>query len=408
MTLIECFDRSVIENIVGCLHLQPNKLIFLGDEQQMSQTAQRYRSFLATRGMYTAIQLRHVRMDKMEAIAAALSDIVTTEKECVIDVTGGDERVLMAVGAMLAQLDERQRRTVSVQKFDLQTGFAQDCDGDGSVIKGKPVKLTVQELVSLHGGIIHPSSEQLARHHTPRDLQTLWELARSEPRTWNRRISILSEFESRADSKTQVFLPLNLIQHGIKQYDEKFTALMALLQKFQERGIIYGLHSRTNSLSYTYAGDLVRCCTLKAGNILEIKTLFEARSLEENGKPYFDDCQMGVHIDWDGIVHPSTNRIPETRNEIDLILTRGLTPLFISCKNGDIGEEELYKLHTVASRFGGPFARKMLIATHLERKNPFSDRAFIQRARDMGIYLVPDAAALSKAEWQQIFISAMQ
>lgn len=408
MTLIECFDRSVIENILGCLHLRPQKLIFLGDEQQMRQAAERYRAFLSSRGMDTKIQLRHVHMDKMDNIVAALNDIVQHEKKCVIDVTGGDERVLMAVGAVLSRLDSQQRQAVSVQQFDPQTGFAQDCDNDGKVIEGHPTKLTVKELVSLHGGIIHPSSEQPSHDHTPRDLETLWELACTEPKVWNRRIAILSEFESRADSRTQVFLPLNYIQHSIKQFDEKYPILLELLQKFQRRGIIHGLLIRTNSVSYTYADELRRCCTLKAGNILEIKTLLEARSLEENGTPYFDDCQMSVQIDWDGIVHPSVSRIPETRNEIDLILTRGLTPLFISCKNGDIGEDELYKLNTVASRFGGPLARKMLIATHLDRKNPFSDRAFIQRARDMGIYLVTDAAELSKSEWKQIFISAME
>ena len=408
MTLIECFDRSVIENIVGCLHLRPEKLIFLGDEQQMCQSVQRYRAFLAARGMDTTIQLYHVRMDKMETIAAALSNIVQNEKQCVIDVTGGDERVLMAVGAMLAQLDERQRRTVSVQKFDLQSGTAQDCDNDGNVVLGNPAKLTVQELVCLHGGIIHPSSAQPAHHYTPRDLQPLWEVASLDSKVWNRRLSSLIEFESRAHSKTQVFLPLNRIQNGIKRFDEKCTEVIALLHEFHKRGIVQGLQCRTNSLSYTYTNDLMRWCTLKAGNILETKTLLEARALEENGKPYFDDCQMGVHIDWDGIVHPSKNRTPETRNEIDLVLTHGLTPLFISCKSGDIGEEELYKLHTVASRFGGPSVRKLLITPHLEQSKPRSDRAFIQRARDMGIYLVPDAADLSNEEWQQIFISAMQ
>ena len=84
-----------------------------------------------------------------------------------------------------------------------------------------------------------------------------------------------------------------------------------------------------------------------------------------------------------------------------------MTPLFISCKNGDIGEEELYKLNTVAERFGSRFARKMLIATDLERKGPMSMKAYIQRAKDMGIYLVTDAGELTDRQWQQIFLDAM-
>ena len=104
----------------------------------------------------------------------------------------------------------------------------------------------------------------------------------------------------------------------------------------------------------------------------------------------------------------SMDHIPETRSEIDVILMHGTTPLFISCKNGNIGEEELYKLHTVAERFGGPYVRKMLIATNLDRKNPTANRAFIQRARDMGIFLVTDADELSETEWADIFQNAMR
>ena len=110
---------------------------------------------------------------------------------------------------------------------------------------------------------------------------------------------------------------------------------------------------------------------------------------------------MGVHIDWDGVVHDSSQRIPETRNEIDVLVTRGVTPLFISCKNGDVDEEELCKLHTVATRFGGETAKKMLVATNLQKKNPMATNAFIQRAKDMGIHLVTDAGKLSHRGWQE-------
>jgi hypothetical protein len=62
----------------------------------------------------------------------------------------------------------------------------------------------------------------------------------------------------------------------------------------------------------------------------------------------------------------------------------------------------------VAERFGGPYAKKMLIATDLERKSPAASRAFIQRAWDMDIFLVTDAAQLSTEEWRQIFKQAMK
>ena len=48
-----------------------------------------------------------------------------------------------------------------------------------------------------------------------------------------------------------------------------------------------------------------------------------------------------------------------------------------------------------------------LIATDLDRKSDAADRSFTQRAWDMDIFLVADAAELTKEEWKQIFLNAM-
>jgi hypothetical protein len=218
---------------------------------------------------------------------------------------------------------------------------------------------------------------------------------------------LLGEFESRSDSKTQVFLPLQHLRHSISNFETKENIVRQLLGKLHQKGIIDDQSSHY-ALEYTYNSPMLRYCTLKAGNVLEVKTLLEGRAVTENDTPYFHDCQMSVSIDWDGVVHDPMDRTPETRNEIDVVLMHGTTPLFISCKNGNIGEEELYKLHTVADRFGGPYAKKMLIATDLDQKSPSANRAFIQRAWDMDIVLVTDAAELSREEWRQIFPKAMQ
>ena len=218
---------------------------------------------------------------------------------------------------------------------------------------------------------------------------------------------LLGEFESRSDSKMQVFLPLSYLRTSISNFESKEESVRELLGKLHRWGIIDDQSSK-NALEYTYTSQLFRYCTLKAGNVLEVKTLLEGRAVQENGESYFSDCQMSVSIDWDGVVHDPMDRVPETRNEIDVVLMHGTTPLLISCKNGNVGEDELYKLHTVAERFGGPYAKKMLIATDLDRKSPTANRAFIQRAWDMDIFLVTDAAELSGAEWCQIFKKAMQ
>ena len=75
---------------------------------------------------------------------------------------------------------------------------------------------------------------------------------------------------------------------------------------------------------------------------------------------------------------------------------------------GDVEEVELYKLNTVAERFGSRFAKKMLIATDLKWKGETFLQAYRQRANDMGIHLVTNAAELTARQWREIFREAME
>ena len=92
-------------------------------------------------------------------------------------------------------------------------------------------------------------------------------------------------------------------------------------------------------------------------------------------------------IGWD-------ERTDGTRNEIDVMLMKGLVPIFISCKNGHVSMEELYKLNTVAERFGRRYSKKVLISSTLEKsKNSEYIRA---RAEDMGIRIIDDVDNMSR------------
>lgn len=405
MTLIECFDRTVLENIAGTLYLRPDKLIIVGDADKVSPFLPRLSHLLSSRKIDTRIELCDITDMSIRQIALALEAVVTTDDQYVIDLTGGEEPVIMAIGALLARLENTQN--ISVQKFRFLLPEATNCGGNLQTANGCQTYLTVEELVSLHGGGIQPLINQPAARYTVKNIDKLWSIVAEDPGAWNDRLSVLAEFEKRSESKDEIMISRSKLEAEIKNFESKEDDFLALMRQFSRKGIIED-RSSWNTIRYRYTSELYRYCTKKAGNVLEVKTLLEARSMTENGMPFFDDCAMGVSIDWDGKIHGKDTGIPDTRNEIDVILTRGMRSLFISCKNGFIGEEELYKLHTVAEYFGGPYAKKMLVATELDQKSAASNRAFAQRARDMGIILITDAAELDSAEWQEVFRSAMR
>jgi len=86
---------------------------------------------------------------------------------------------------------------------------------------------------------------------------------------------------------------------------------------------------------------------------------------------------VGVHIDWDGKLHEGQGE--DVLNEIDVLSLCGNVPVFISCKGGSVDQMALYELDTVASRFGGKYAKKMLVVARELSK------AHALRAEEMGI-----------------------
>ena len=407
MTLIECYTDSHIDNIAACLALRPDRMILIGDARKATDALARYEALLQRRGHTAKLQFEDISGFNFTEIYRLLKELTTNrEEDLVIDLTGGDELVIMAVGAVLANMEPPQRDRVLVQKYDRTEHIIQTCCGGNVERNGTAPTVSIEEILLLHGGTLHPDSRQPAAEYPARALDQLWAFVAEDPRKWNRSVALLNELESRCEEKMRISLPIETLSGSIPNFHDKNESIRSLLSDLQSCGVIEN-NSTDDTIEYNYSSPMMRHCLEKAGNVLEIKTLLEGRAVTKNGLPFFHDCRMSVGIDWDGILHTPMERMPETRNEIDVVLMRHLTPLFISCKNGSIGEEELYKLHTVASRFGGPNVRKMLIATDLNQKSAFSNRAFMQRAWDMDIFLVPDAANLSPEEWQDIFYKAM-
>ena len=404
MTLIECYTDLPIHNIAACLRLHPEKLVFVGDGEKIHQQKRRYEKILHPRGLRPEITVCDTHSKDFDEIRASMERILNSDDSCVIDLTGGDEPVIMALGGALAKLSPERRKKVQVQRLDLATQTVHDCLNDNRLVPGKLVCLSIEELFYLHGGSLYSADYQPPAAFNAKKLDTLWQIVSDSPREWNNGISYLNEFKNRADSSGKESVPLEKLRGSRADFAEKEPVIRHLLEQLHQNGIIR-LRASGDGLEYQFTDPIYRYCALKAGNILELKTLLEARELLDNGAPFFHECLMGVSIDWDGKTNAPDLRSPETRNEIDVVAVHGIAPLFISCKNGTVDETELYKLHTVATRFAGPLARKMLIATELSQKNK---EAITQRAEDMGVLLIPNAAELTKQQWREAFRKVMQ
>ena len=409
MTIIECFERDPLDNIATCLSLRADTLVFIGEKEEIDANIEKYRHFFGKRRPLVKILTQTVKYDDINEVIKTLIDIIKSGDECVVDLSGGDEVVVAAAGAVYAQY--KNEYPITLQRINAKTGDAEDCDGDGEAMMLLDPTITIDELIKLYGGIAVP--EALPDDEITVDsIRPIWNAVTRDPLLWNRKVGALNDFEKHSGAtKTNIHVTINFnqLKNTFAKYEEKLELLNNLIDDLDEFDIIK-IHSRNDGeLRYTYRTPFFRRCLRKAGNALELKTLLEAKGLNKSGQPLFNDCLIGVTIDWDGVLHKSIpGGIKDTRNEIDVMLTSGLTPIFISCKNGDIEEEELYKLNTVAERFGGERAKKVLIATKFLPDNEDSKRSLLQRAKDMNIYLEPDAASLTSDEWHNLFFNIIE
>lgn len=404
MTVIECFARDPIENIATCLSLKPDRLVLVGEADKLQNCDERYKSFLSGKGLKDVrVSLAYVKENDLQDAVLVLSDIVEKGDDCVLDLWGGEEYILAAAGIIY----ERYKKThsISIQQFCSDKGMFCDLDGDGFVASGTIPKITVKELISLYGGVVSPLKQQPERKYTAADIAPLWSIVTKNPRAWNKKISCLGEFEKHAGAtpdSLSVRINFAQIKNSVSDFTQKKQHFDELISELSACGAVKVHRNDFDNYHYSYKNLLIGHCLNGAGNLLEYKTLFDGRALKQNGTDFFNDCLMGVNIDWDGVVHPSYSPIKDTKNEIDCIFMHGLVPLFISCKNGKIGEAELYKLNTVAERFGGKHAKKMLVTTNFHADSEDTRRSVIQRAADMGIKFVPDIADLNSQDWHNL------
>lgn len=406
MTLIEFFDSSATENVVGILYAAPEKAIFVGDgRRKMEKALDIYRSFLDKKGISTELSYKAVNRNKLSNIISIFSEIIEKNEDCVFDLTGGEELYLVAVGILLERYPERVR----VRRFNLNVQTASDPASDTS-LPLPAFSLSAEDNITIYGGkvvkdgmgAIHTHAWELSGDFLS-DVDKIWQLARSAPRFWNAQTTLLSLIDEWAGEEGSLTLTFSqeeakkmLLQKGWRSSCDDY-----FLSSLSKAGLICLRDSDGEEISFSYKDAQTKRILTTAGLALELKIAKHLRAMEDGGSPIYNDVRVGTVIDWDITEEEDA---PHTFNEIDVIAMKDTVPVFISCKNGDIDMDELYKLSSVANRFGGKYTKKVLIATELDKLGPKA--TYIRaRAEDMGIRLIEDVDKMSDGELDRVLRS---
>ncbi|MBQ3182519.1 MAG: DUF1887 family protein [Clostridia bacterium] len=396
MTYVEFFDKTSVRNICSCLADDPDRVIFIGDNKKlMKKYIDIYRELFLQRGKDIDFSYRCVIKNDLDSVIDLLSEIVEKNEEIIFDLDGGEDVYLMAVGMIYERYFDRK---IKLQRVNVQNNTLCLGTDEEKHITG----LSVPEHIRIYdGNVIFDDVIREGTHiwdytdDFKNDIDKMWDICRRDNALWNREIKDLQVLEkNRMPSKDILY---TMIQKSSLERPVDIRIMNSLIKA----GLILDYKQTDSYISYRYKNEQVKRCLVKAGQVLEMKIYSVAKSvLDSKGKAVYDDVMNGVCIDWDGEDLENGEGIV-VENEIDVMMTKGVVPVFISCKNGQVDVNELYKLNTVAQRFGGDYAKKVLVVTSLERNGGDSAEFFRDRARSMGIRLLENVQHMRENELER-------
>ncbi len=385
MTLIEFFDVEMQENILATLILKPERTVFFGkDKRKMEKFVSRISGILKDKNITTSFSVISVNTNDFGAVREMLSSLCDTYPECVFDMLGGEEIVLAAMGAVASErnipLYSIRPRNKKIRRILLQ--------GDTSQAVFS-VSLSTSQSIRLFGGTVTECSILKEENAIIR----LWDICKKNCRGWNTATEQLSKYIPSLEEKPDfdgvtVHIPTHLPEENSFAPSYRINNMLSLLDEIQALKLAH-VKNIGDQKTYTFSSPDILSFLEKSGNILEYYTLYAISRL-----PQITDAVSGAVIDWDH--PPDADDEDDVKNEIDVLATAGTIPVFISCKNGSVDSDELYKLNTVAERFGGKYAKKLLVMSYYDVPD-----SFIQRAHAMNICLIRNVHQMTLHEFSK-------
>ena len=385
---IELFDKEPIENLITCLNFNIDKVVYFGYFDVMTQEAIETTQ-KSLKKMCGNIETEFIEVSRKELfkVVDALERVVERETKagnrCFFDLTGGEDLVLVAMGILSTKYDcPMHRFEISAGTLRMMNKF--EVPGIENVLERRNLDLNLDDIVGFQGGVLFFDDEQEYQKHLDEpeffeDVKAMWSIASRNNRDWNGLCGVLKECGDYTDEDLHVVMPerqLEAVAMRVKRIGS-LDRLCSYLEKLERKGALYGVKREGGKVFFSYKNESIQEVLIDAGKLLELVTYYQ---MKRSGK--YSDCRTGIKIDWDGV---TTNDKSDVKNEMDVIVLEGYTPIFISCKNGKVDQIPLYELDTVADRFGGKYVKKLMSLgekmhiSHFSRAKEMDISAFIPR-----------------------------
>ena len=357
--LVELFDHHTIEkNVYQTFICDCDEVLFLSLKKITEDERLALKHFLLDQVSH--VKQVHFRQISLDKITDDLNLFLTNYDSVTLDVFGGDS--ILAIFLYQYGLEKQ----LPIIAIDIEQG-KQFKWKMGKVEKEELVipNLTIEQLMALRGGKLLKSKQPF---HTPKQIAAIKKLANfalTNPEEW---LKVTQFFASARTSNLHSETGKELENNG-----KRYSYPKSIISLLTDADLLHIEEETSKQVSYTFSTPEAQLLCRSKGHILELYLYRLALESE-----YFDEYMIGAEIDWNGIFPEADN----VQNEIDVVLRKGRSIVFISCKMTDLSVEAINELELYATHFAGESCLKLIVCSG--KINP----VYINRCHEYGVLVI--------------------
>ena len=346
-TLVELFDERPLENVLGVEIFHPEEVIYVCPEGTPEHARRQLKDYFAHRGIEAAMEFLYVNIYDTQKILELFRAILKDHPDAVMDITGGTDAVLFAAGLACSEAaipvvtySRTMNKFYSIQNAPSMHGYV--CD----------ITFSVEDCFLMAGGSMRKGrvdNSILSRYME--DIDPFFEVFLKYRRRWDKIVTYIQRVSAaREDGTYSLSVQGDYTVKG--EQGARLTAPEEALRDLEKIRMISGLKIvPEESVEFYFRDPQIRAWLRDVGSVLE---LYIYKACLDTGM--FNDVRTSAVVDWNG-----DDRDNAVSNELDVMCTRGITPVFISCKTCMIRTEALNELAVLRDRFGGEIARAAIV-----------------------------------------------
>ena len=360
--------------MIPILGLSPDKVIYCGDTRTLK--TEKHRRFIrhgvGVLSPGTVIDFLPLNPCNVDGVCQELGNLNAGRalSEIVIDLTGGESLIVFALG----KLAERNNITAVVYRPGKHVLLCVN----GNLKKTEFTfhrQPTIAQMISVVGGSYlrcgHGNLKNI-EHLLHPYIIPVFHLLKSDAALWRQFTAYFQQASKNHYRRGDMWSAPMLLMSG----DRVTLCPPQVFQLLRNIGMLRELAINVHTCRFRLQHPGFRSVLSDFGIWLE---LYVTQIMKRS--QLFDCVETSVVVCW----NEDQGENGDVENEIDIVASRGIGQLFVSCKTSQPDVHALNELKTISNRFGSKYAVPLLVTLQDLRKRP---SALLERAAQMGVEVI--------------------